>query len=115
MKDEEETYCGIEPFTTGKRDPWYKRSLACKRHDPPMQALIDGRVEATEPALKTFGRFTKDIIGGMAEGAYMLMSGPVYWLIGGVLGIGRQGYLERKHKAEKPWVMKGDKELKGEE
>ncbi len=99
-------YCGLAPLTTGQSDPWWKRG-ACAAHDEAYQSLIDKA--PGEPALRTFGRFTRDIIGGMAEGAYMLLSGPLYWLIGGVGGVFRQGQLERRHKAEKPWVVKGDK------
>lgn len=32
----------------------------------------------------TFLTFTKNIADGMAKGLYMVVSGPAYWLIGGV-------------------------------
>lgn len=103
--DKPETYCGIEPIVTGPLDPWWKR--ACVPHDKAMQAYIDGH--PTEGPYQTFGKFTKNIGVGMLQGAYMLLTGIPYLLIGGVLGLFRNQQLaNRLHPKEDDDVLGDD-------
>lgn len=83
-------FCGLGEANTGPNDPWYKRGV-CQAHDEHFTKLDKGEYA-------TFGEFAKGIVRGMAEGAYMLVSGIPYLLIGGILGIFRQQQLENRAK-----------------
>ena len=85
-------YCGLGEANTGPNDPWWKR--ACIPHDTAYQALIEKKADAGP--YRVFGTFTKNIAVGMAQGAFMLLTGPLYWLIGGVGGIFRYQQLENR-------------------
>lgn len=87
-------YCGLGKANTGPLDPWWKR--ACIPHDKAMQAYIDGH--PTEGPYQTFGKFTKNIGVGMLQGAYMLLTGIPYWLIGGFGGLFRNQQLANRLK-----------------
>ena len=88
-----EDYCGLSPITTGESDPFYKRGI-CQRHDAAFQKLKDGDLSGKNFLVNW--DFSKDILKGMVEGAYMVLTGPVYLLVGGVLGVLRYTQLEYK-------------------
>lgn len=77
-------FCGLSPLETGKGDPWWKRT--CQPHDHAFNNMKVGFQDSATDNLKTFGKFTEDIATGMLQGAYLLVSGPAYWLVGGVGG-----------------------------
>lgn len=81
-------YCGVSPFETGKGDPWWK--LACEPHDMAFDKARAGYADSTQDNLATFGKFSQAIGTGMLTGAYQVISGPFYWLLGGVYGFFRE-------------------------
>lgn len=90
---EDPGYCGVEPIETGKGDPW--RKIACWRHDKAFNKAKAGYADSTQDNLKTFGTFTVDIATGMLSGAYQVLSGPFYWLVGGVFGFAREQWISK--------------------
>lgn len=84
-------YCGLEPFTTGKIDPYWKG--ACKTHDEAFKKLIKGE---DFNILQTTGRFIRDCTSVALKGAYQVATFPIYVTIGGVGGIFRWAYLKLK-------------------
>jgi len=88
-------YCGLGEANTGPNDPWYKFSPLCKQHDPHYQKLIDRKGD--DGAWLTFGEFAKNIVVGMAQGARMVLTGPIYLIIGGIGGLFRFQQLERQN------------------
>jgi hypothetical protein len=84
-------YCGLG-FETGPRDPWWK--IMCQRHDRSFNELKAGTYKGS--GLQVAGRAAMDVLGGMLAGAYLVVSGPLYFIgaVGG--GILRWGQLERR-------------------
>lgn len=93
-------YCGLAPLETGPNDPWWKR--ACKPHDEAHNALKAGLLEGSY--MRPFGRFLLDIGKGMLQGAFLVVSGPVYAIVGGVGGLFLAGQEERDINRPKPWM-----------
>ena len=80
-------YCGLGSANTGPHDPWYRR--ACVPHDLAYEQLTQGE-------WPVFGTFAKNIAKGMLDGAWMLLTGPLYLLIGGFGGVIRYQQLKRR-------------------
>lgn len=78
-------YAGLDGILeTGKGDPWWKR--IAQKHDRAFNNMKSGYQDSAKDNLRVFGEFTTGVATGMLEGAYLLASGPAYWLIGGVGG-----------------------------
>lgn len=86
----DKNFCGLGKFNTGKNDAWWKRGV-CQAHDLHFTKLDKGE-------WATFGEFAKGIGRGMLEGAWMLLTGPVYLAIGGFLGVIRQQQLKKRRQ-----------------
>lgn len=94
-------YCGLG-IETGKHDPWWKR--VCQPHDAHFNALKAGKPDTSN--VKAQAEFASGILKGMAEGAWMLISGPFYLVFGGLIGgTLRYTQLQRRQAAKegKPW------------
>lgn len=76
-------YCGIAPAETGKWDPFWQK--ACVNHDRDFNALKAGYKDGD--ALKTFGNFTGSVLSTMAGGAYAVVMGIPYIIVGGIGGL----------------------------
>lgn len=97
----DEGYCGLG-IETGKHDPWWKR--VCQPHDAHYNALKAGKPDTSN--VKAQAEFATGILKGMAEGAWMLISGPFYLVFGGLIGgTLRYTQLQRRKatKEGKPW------------
>lgn len=81
-------FCGVSPFETGKGDPFWK--TACVDHDKAFDRAMAGYQDTTTDNLKTFGNFAVAIGTGMVSGAYQVLAGPYYLLLGGVYGFFRE-------------------------
>ncbi len=94
-------YCGITPFVTGKYDPWWK--IWCVKHDNKFNQMAAGTYEGS--GFKVAAESVVEIAQGMVAGAYLLVSGIPYLLVGGILGgLTRWGYLERQTNRAKPYL-----------
>lgn len=93
LDDSDPGYCGLDPLTTGPNDPWWK--IACQPHDAAFDKLI---ATGQGSDAGTFLTFTGNIIDGMAKGLYMLISGPIYWTVGGIGGLFRWSMVVPKDK-----------------
>lgn len=82
-------FCGLEPFTTGKIDPYWKG--ACRTHDEAFQKLKEGE---DINILKVTGRFIRDSTSVALKGAYSVATFPLYVTIGGLGGLLRWAYLK---------------------
>lgn len=103
--NQDPNFCGLDfnpsgpNLTTGPDDPWWKR--ACVPHDQAFEAL-------KQSEWSVFGTFTKNIAIGMAQGAFMLLTGPLYWIVGGIGGIFRYQQLENRNNPKPPNDSLGD-------
>lgn len=104
LNDQDPDYCGLGKANTGPLDPWWKR--ACVPHDQTMHAYIDGH--PTKGPYQIFGEFSKNIGTGMTQGLYMFLTGPIYWLVGGIGGIFRTQQLENRLNPRPPEDNLGD-------
>ena len=77
-------FCGMAPLQTGKWDPFWKS--ACQNHDKAYNSLKLG-LNNGDGGLEVFGQFVSNIGLEMAKGAYAVVAGPFYILIGGVGGL----------------------------
>lgn len=100
LNDQDPDYCGLGKANTGPLDPWWKRGV-CPAHDEHFTKLDKGEYA-------TFAEFAGSIGRGMAEGAWMLLTGVPYLLIGGVLGIFRQQQLANRLSPKPPEDNLGD-------
>ena len=88
-------YVGIEPFVTGKYDPFWKEAAA--KNDADFQKKIDG---LKHPSLAEInGDWIVNTTKVAFKGAYAVASYPIY-LIGGLL-LGSARWLQ--------WSLKGKK------
>ena len=91
----EQGYAGLEGiFQTGKGDPFWR---AAKLHDKAFSRAKLGYQDSTADNLETLKNFTIDIGTGMLTGAYMLIAGIPYILIGGVGGFIKQQITKKKN------------------
>ncbi len=93
-------YCGIAPIETGPNDPWWR--IACKPHDDAHNELKAGLLQGSY--MKVFGRFALNIAKGMAQGAFLVASGPIYLVVGGIGGLFLGGAEERATNRDKPFL-----------
>lgn len=94
MKEKKEVdpdYCGLDPFTTGPTDPFWKE--ACVPHDQADQAIMDGK--PTETPLQSFRKFVVNLtkVTLKRPSVRTIAGWPLYVLIGGFGGILRQQQL----------------------
>ena len=81
-------YCGLDPLTTGPKDPFWKSS--CQPHDAAFQAIIDG--DGNIKPLPTFVKFASALTKTMIKAPSLWTVGLYlpYLVIGGLGGIVRQ-------------------------
>jgi len=84
-------FCGLDPFTTGKIDPYWKG--ACRTHDEAFRKLKAGE---DIDILRVTGRFVRDTTSVALKGAYQVATFPLYVTIGGLGGLLRWAYLKLK-------------------
>lgn len=90
----DEGYPGLEPFTTGAWDPFWKDEA--KNHDKAFAAKKTGYEGKTNGEVA--GDFIKGVSIKMVKGAYAVVAGPLYILIGGIGGMFRWMTLGNKDK-----------------
>ncbi|HRH31973.1 MAG TPA: hypothetical protein PLK06_01480 [bacterium] len=102
--DNDPGYCGISGIETGPLDPWHLR--ICKPHDDAYNRLKAGDDDG---GMRVAGKFVGGVLKGMAEGAWMLVTGPFYLVFGGIVGgLVRFGQLERRGKVKPKGFLRGD-------
>lgn len=79
--DKDPGYCGLDPETTGKYDPYWKD--ACEKHDGDFQNLIDGKPHPS--LLEVSGDWVVNTTKVALKGVYAAATFPVYFL-GGLIG-----------------------------
>lgn len=108
---EDPGYCGIGKLESGKRDPWWK--IACRPHDLSHDELKAGLLKGSY--MKVFGKFALNIAKGMAQGAFLVASGPFYLAFGGIGGLLLAGREERAINREKPFLGSTDNNTSSED
>jgi len=86
--------CGLEPFSTGKIDPYWKG--ACRNHDEAFKKFMAGDPDAS--GVRTTVRFARDATSVMLKGVYAVATYPLYLFIGGLGGLIRWKYLSTRRK-----------------
>jgi hypothetical protein len=74
-------HCGLPPIETGEWDPFWPE---CAKHDEEYIKLKEGK--ETKSNLETQTDFAAGVFVTMAQGAYALLAGPAYILIGSLGG-----------------------------
>lgn len=74
-------YCGLDPITSGKYDPFYQD--ACSKHDADFTNKIDGKPHPTLLAIN--GDWIVNTTKVALKGAYAVTTFPLY-LVGGLIG-----------------------------
>lgn len=101
MEDNDPGFCGIGRWTLGKWDPLWE---ACKlAHDPTFDDLLIGKITKSQlGTLRDFGKalaskWGKALVNPFSvKAAYTIVAAPVYFLVGGVLGMFRYRQLIKK-------------------
>lgn len=87
---EDPDYCGLEPFTTGPWDLYWKRF--CAPHDKAFQALKDKHPEAGNLKTAALGMLAIGQVVGLS--ALAIVTAPLYAVIGVLGGMGRWKQIE---------------------
>lgn len=79
-------YPGLKPFETGKWDPFWEDA---KPHDRAFNILKTNLDYADNhlSGIKVTGDFASGVINTMAKGAYAVVAGPVYLILGAGYGL----------------------------
>lgn len=93
-------FCGLDPLTTGKRDPYWPR---CKAHDVHYEKLKAASPDKSN--MQVQAEFAKGVLSTAASGLYAFLTAPIYLVIGCIGGMARWTQLEyrnMKARGEKP-------------
>lgn len=118
-ENEDPGYCGLEPYETGKNDPYWR--IACEPHDKAFRELKAGTYQGS--GIGPNAKFASAVVTGAAKGALLIPFGLLtlrprkaiegailvaasvpYLFLGAGYGLFRWGQIERRMKREKPFL-----------